>query len=112
MSPEAHVQPTARQLRRRFFAELALLLRIIWPILSGISVMMAGCGILVSRLENWRIDKALYSLRHRADDRLWRPHAETVLPRLLAMIIGLSGIVVTGLFAAVSVEALRGTARE
>jgi hypothetical protein len=102
-----------RQIRRIFFAELFRLVRVVWPILSGVLFAMVGPGLLIGHIEGWRIVDALYftfvtgltigygdlTLRH-------------VVSRFLAVMIGFAGIVLTGLVAAVSVEALRAAARD
>jgi hypothetical protein len=102
-----------RQIRRIFFAEFFRLIRVLWPILSGVLFAMVGPGLLIGLIEGWRIVDALYftfvtgftigygdlTPRH-------------VVSRLLAVVIGFAGIVLTGLIAAVSVEALRATARD
>ena len=113
MSAGPHDQPTARELRRHFLVELVRQVRVIWPILSGIFVLMAGCGIVIGRLENWRMGESLYftfvtGLTIGYGDLT----PKTLVGRLLAMVVGFAGIVVTGLVAAVSVQALRATTRD
>ena len=49
-----------RQIRRIFFAELCRLIRLIWPILSGVLFAMVGPGLLIGHIEGWRIVDALY----------------------------------------------------
>jgi hypothetical protein len=102
-----------RQIRRIFFVELFRLIRVVWPILSGVLFAMVGPGLLIGHLERWRIDDALYftfvtGLTIGYGDLTPRH----VVSRFLAVIIGFAGIVLTGLVAAVSVEALRATARD
>jgi hypothetical protein len=101
-----------RQIRRVFFVELFRLICVVWPILSWVLFAMIGPGLLIGHIEGWRIDEALYftfvtgltigygdlSPRH-------------VVSRLLAVVIGFAGIVLTGLVVALCVEALRVTAR-
>jgi ion channel len=103
----------SRQIRRIFFVELVRLIRVIWPILSGVLFAMVGPGLFIGRIEGWRIDDALYftfvtGLTIGYGDLTPRH----VVSRLLAVVIGLAGIMLTGLVAAVSVEALRATARD
>ena len=81
--------------------------------LSGVFVAMVGPGLLIGQIEGWRLDDALYftfvtGLTIGYGDLTPRH----VMSRLLAVVIGLAGIVLTGLVAAVSVEALRATARD
>jgi hypothetical protein len=102
-----------RQLRRAFFTALFQQLRIVWPILSGILLVMVGPGLVIGRIEGWPIGDALYftfvtGLTIGYGDLTPR-HG---VSRCLAVLIGLSGIVLTGLVAAISVRALQLAARD
>ena len=102
----------SRQIRRIFFAEFFRLVCVVWPILSGVLFAMVGPGLLIGHIEGWRIVDALYftfvtGLTIGYGDLTPRH----VVSRLLAVMIGFAGIVLTGLVAAISVEALRATAR-
>ncbi|QRM53806.1 potassium channel family protein [Sinorhizobium sp. BG8] len=102
----------ARKSRRIFFAALLRQLYVLWPIFSGILVVMVGSGIVISRIENWRIGEALYftfvtGLTIGYGD-LTPKHA---VARILALLIGFTGIVLTGIVAAVSVQALSEAGR-
>jgi len=101
----------SRQIRRIFFIEFFRLFRVVWPILSGVLFAMVGPGLLIGRIEGWRVDDALYfsfvtGLTFGCGDLTPRH----VVSRLLAVLIGFAGIVLTGLVAAISVQALRATA--
>ena len=66
------------------------------------------CGLVIWRIESWRIDEALYftfvtGLTIGYGD--FTP--KHVSARLLSVVIGFAGIVLTGLVAAVSVQALQ-----
>jgi Ion channel len=103
----------SREIRRIFFAELFRLIRLIWPILSGVIFAMVGPGLLIGRIEGWRIVDALYftfvtGLTIGYGDLTPRH----VVSRLLAVVIGLAGIMLTGLVAAITVQALQATARK
>jgi hypothetical protein len=103
----------SRQSRRIFFVELLRVLRVVWPILSGVFLAMIGPGLLIGHIEKWRIDDALYftfvtGLTIGYGDLTPRH----IVSRFLAVMIGFAGIVLTGLVAAVSVEALRAAARD
>ncbi|SCK50382.1 Ion channel [Variovorax sp. HW608] len=98
----------SRIIRRRFFHELWRGLAIIWPVLSGLLVLMALIGLLVAKVEGWPLSDGLYfsfvtGLTVGYGDLV--PKAG--LSRVLAMSIGLCGIVLTGLVVAIAVEALR-----
>jgi hypothetical protein len=103
---------SARALRRRFFAHLSVGLRIVWPVISGVLVLMVTLGIIVGRLEGWSLGDSLWftfvsGLTIGYGDLA--PKAGVA--RALAVMIGILGILLTGLIAAVAVQALMG-ARE
>jgi hypothetical protein len=50
----------AKRMRRLFFMELITQFRVVWPIMSGIVLFMILCGLTIWRIEDWRIDEALY----------------------------------------------------
>jgi hypothetical protein len=98
----------SRKIRRIFFRELFRLVRVVWPILSWVLFAMVGPGLLIGHIEGWRIDDALYftfvtGLTIGYGDLTPRH----VVSRLLAVVIGFAGILLTGLVVALSVEALR-----
>src|SRR5437016_12555350 len=100
-----------RQIRRAFFVALFHQLQIISPILWGIILVMVVIGLLIGHIEGWRIVDALYftfvtGLTIGYGDLTPRH----VVSRLLAVVIGLAGIMLTGLVAAVGVQALQVTA--
>ena len=69
---------------------------------------MVGLGLLIGYIEKWRVDDALYftfvtGLTIGYGDLTPRH----IVSRLLAVVIGLAGILLTGLVVAISVEALR-----
>ena len=99
---------TSRILRRRFMRELWRGLGIVWPVLSGLLGLMAMLGLAVAGLEGWPLGDGLYfsfvtGLTIGYGDLV--PKAG--LSRVLAVSIGLCGIVLTGFVVAIAVEALR-----
>ncbi|TCR85802.1 ion channel [Rhizobium sp. BK376] len=108
--PKTRVGSQSRRMRRLFFYALYQQIHLLWPIFSGLLVLMAGCGVVIGRIEDWRLDQALYftfvtGLTIGYGD-ITPKH---LMARLLALVIGFSGIVLTGLVAAVSVQALKAT---
>ena len=86
----------SRQNRRIFFVELFRLFRVVWPMLSGVLFAMVGPGLLIGHIEGWRIVDALYftfvtGLTIGYGDLTPRH----VVSRLLAVMIGFAGIVLT-----------------
>ena len=79
----------------------------------GIILVMVLVGLLIGHIEGWKITEALYltfvtGLTIGYGDLTPRHN----ISRCLAVMIGFSGIVLTGLIAAVSVRALEATARD
>ncbi|KRD60504.1 MULTISPECIES: potassium channel family protein [Sinorhizobium/Ensifer group] len=100
-------------MRRLFFSNLYQQLQVLWPIFSAILIVMTGCGVIIGRIEEWRLDESLYftfvtGLTIGYGD-ITPKHLGA---RLLALVIGFSGIVLTGLVAAISVQALNATSKD
>lgn len=101
------------ELRWRFLAALWIELRVVWPILSGLVGVQLMLGMLVGYFEGWPVSDAAYftfvtGLTIGYGDLVPMRFAT----RLIAVVIGLSGILLTGLVAAVGVRALQeATAR-
>lgn len=102
-----------RQIRRIFFTALLKHLYVLLPIVSGVILVMIVAGLIVGSIEGWSVGESLYftfvtGLTIGYGDFV----PKHFLTRLLAVLIGFSGIVLTGLVAAVSVQALRATETE
>jgi hypothetical protein len=96
------------ELRRHFFRAFRRQLRIVWPILSGLVGAQLVLGLSVGYFEGWRIGDATYftfvtGLTIGYGD-LVPVHLVT---RVIAVVIGFSGILLTGLVAALGVRALQ-----
>jgi len=99
-----------QETRKIFFNAFLRSIRILWPILSGIIIVMLACGFVIGLVERWSVQDTLYftfvtGLTIGYGDLT--PHH--LSSRVLSIIIGFSGIVLTGLVAAVGVQALRAT---
>jgi hypothetical protein len=96
-----------RELRRLFFEELLSGTKLIWPILSGLLGIMMALGIAIGVLEDWPLLDAIYfafvsGLTIGYGDLVpTRP-----LARVLAIGIGVVGVLVVGLVVAIGVRAL------
>lgn len=95
------------ELRRRFLLAFWWELKIVWPILSALVAIQLALGLLVGYREGWSINDAAYftfvtGLTIGYGD-LVPAHFGT---RLIAVMIELIGILLTGLVAAVGVRAL------
>lgn len=96
-----------RTMRRRFLQGLFIGLRVVWPIVSILLVLIVALGIIVGLRENWSIQDSIYfafvtGLTIGYGDLAPR----TLLTRVLAIFIGGCGTILTALIAAVAVKAL------
>jgi len=101
----------SRILRRHFFGELVMGLRVVWPVLSGLLILIAGLGLLVGLREGWTLGESQYfgfvtGLTIGYGD--FAP--KSPLGRVLAIAIGACGVLLTAMLAAVAVKALTATA--
>ena len=99
-------------MRRRFFVELWNGLRLVWPIISGLLGTMALLGALIGWIEDWPLGEAIYFA---FVSGLTIGYGDLVptepLSRALAIMIGFTGILLTGLVAAIGVRALERATR-
>ena len=100
-------------IRRRFLRALWNEFQVVWPILSGLVGVQLVLGILVGRLEGWPLGDATYFTFVTG---LTIGYGDFVpahfLTRLFAVVIGFTGIVLTGLVAAIGVRALQEATRQ
>jgi hypothetical protein len=101
------------EMRRRFLTALWRGLKVVWPILSGLIGVQLVLGMLVGYLEGWRVSDAAYFAFVTG---LTIGYGDLVpirlITRVIAVVIGFSGILMTGLVAAVGVRALQEAAAQ
>ena len=94
-------------MRRIFFTELWNGLKVVWPILSGLLAIMVALGLVIAWREGWRLGDGLYFA---FVSGLTIGYGDLVpkhpMSRTLALVIGGTGILLTGLVAALAVRAL------
>jgi hypothetical protein len=101
-----------QKLRIRFLVEFVHSLRIVWPVLSAIVILMVFLGFCAARLEHWGFgDGAYFALitGFTVGYGDFVPHHP--LARVCAITIAFLGIVMTAIIAAAAVKAL-GRAQE
>jgi len=97
----------ARRMRRNFAAGFFSGLRVVWPILSGLIVLMIALGFVVGLREGWSIQESIYFAFVSGLTIGYGDLApKTLLARSLAILIGVCGVLFTALLAAVAVKAL------
>jgi len=99
-------------LRRKFLIELWGGLTVVWPILSGLLLLMALAGVAIGWVEGWPLAESIYFA---FVSGLTIGYGDLVptqpLSRVLAILVGFTGILLTGLVAAVGVRALERAAK-
>jgi hypothetical protein len=96
-----------RAMRRLFAAGLLVGLRVVWPILSSLLLLIAALGILVGLLEQWTLSESVYFAFVSGLTIGYGDLApKTLLTRTLSVAIGVCGVLFTALLAGVAVKAL------
>jgi hypothetical protein len=82
-------------------------LRVVWPVLSALLVGIVGLGLLVGLIEGWSVSDSIYFAFVSGLTIGYGDLApKTFVARVLAIMIGICGVLLTGLVAAVAVKAL------
>lgn len=100
-----NVEP--RLSRRLFFTGLGNGIKVVWPILSALLGGIVALGMVVALLEDWPLSDGVYfafvtGLTIGYGDLV--PHG--LISRLLAISIGLLGMLIIALLAAIAVRAM------
>jgi len=83
-------------------------LQICWPIFSFLLLLQAGLGAVIGLLEGWGIGPGIYFAYITGLTVGYGEFVPTgALARILSVLIGFSGIVLTGLVAALAVKAFQ-----
>lgn len=97
----------AKTQRRKFLAGLLSWLRVVWPILSALLLLISALGIVTGLLEGWSIQESIYFAFVSGLTIGYGDLApKSLLTRVLAVSIGICGVLLTALVAAVAVKAL------
>jgi hypothetical protein len=97
----------SRALRRHFVAGLFTGLRVVWPILSVLLGLIIALGLIVGLIEGWSVHESIYFAFVSGLTIGYGDLApKSLLTRVLAVLIGVCGVLVTALVAAIAVKAL------
>jgi hypothetical protein len=97
----------SRTMRRQFVAGLFTGLRVVWPILSVLLGLIIALGLVVGLVEGWSVHESIYFAFVSGLTIGYGDLApKSLLTRVLAILIGVCGVLVTALVAAVAVKAL------
>ena len=104
---------TNAELRLRFFRYLWKQLRVIWPIVSGLVGFQLALGAVIGFLERWSVSEMIYFTLLTALTIGYGDLApKHVAPRMIALAIAFSGILLTGLVAAIGVRSLQEAGKD
>jgi Ion channel len=96
------------EIRYSFYRNFVRQIGIVWPVLSGLLVLIAGLGILVAYLEGWGLlDGVYFSFVTGFTIGYGDLAPKGALARVIAIAIGLHGVLLTALLAAIAVRALQ-----
>jgi len=97
----------SRTLRRHFVAGLLTGLRVVWPILSVLLGLIIALGLVVGVIEGWSVHESIYFAFVSGLTIGYGDLApKSLLTRVLSIVIGVCGVLVTALVAAIAVRAL------
>ena len=103
----------SRTMRRNFLAGLLLGLRVVWPILSALLGLIIVLGLVIGLREGWSVHESIYFALVSGLTIGYGDLAPTsLLTRTLAIAIGVCGVLLTALLAAVAVKALNAATEE
>ena len=98
---------TRRAMRREFLGGLVFGLRVVGPILSALLILIVALGLVAGLSEGWSVaDSVYFAFISGLTIGYGDLAPKTFAARGLAVVIGICGIVLTGMVAAIAVEAL------
>ena len=97
----------SRTMRRDFVAGLLMGLRVVWPVMSALLGIIVALGVVIGLIEGWSVQESIYFAFVSGLTIGYGDLApKTLLTRMLAILIGVCGVLLTALVAAVAVKAL------
>jgi Ion channel len=103
----------SRAMRREFAAGLLSGLSVVWPILSALLLVVVGLGVVVGLREGWSLQESVYFAFVSALTIGYGDLSPTtLLTRTLAIVIGICGVLMTALVAAIAVKALNAVTED
>jgi hypothetical protein len=109
---EAHDMNFTRSanVRKEFYKAVWFYFKVVWPILSILLLVIIAFGLIIAHLEGWSPDDGVYFAFVTG---LTIGYGELVpklgVSRVLAILLGFNGVLMTATFAAISVRAIEVT---
>ena len=105
--------PESRAQRRTFINGMLLGLRVIAPVLTGLLAMIVGLGVVAGLIEGWPFGDSIYFAFVSGLTIGYGDVVPKTFPgRVLAIMIGVCGVLVTALLAGIAVKALNAVSNE
>lgn len=100
-------------IRRAFYKAVGYYLKLAWPIFSTMVVVIITVGLIIAYVEGWQPFDGIY---FGFVTGLTIGYGELVpkqpLSRVLAILLGFNGVLLTAIFAAISVRAIEEAVRK
>ena len=97
----------ASHVRHEFYKAVWFYLRVVWPIFSVLLVLIVLFGLIIGYLEGWALTDGIYFAFVTG---LTIGYGELVpklaVSRVLAILLGFNGVLMTAIFAAISIRAI------
>ena len=107
------MKPSGNSMRRTFVDGLLAGLKVIWPVLSGLLLTIMALGLVIGLIEGWSVQESIYFSFVTGLTIGYGDFApQTFATRALAIVIGICGILITALVAAIAVKALSAVSEE
>lgn len=100
-------------MRRTFINGLFFGLRVVWPVLSVLVGGIAALGLVVGWIEGWSVQESLYFAFVSGLTIGYGDYSpQSFAGRILAIVIGICGVLMTALVAAIAVRAISAVRAE
>lgn len=97
----------AKHIRREFYKAVWFYLHVVWPILSLIIISIVLIGLIISYLEAWSPFEGIYFAFVTGLTIGYGDFApKLAITRVLAILLGFNGILMTAIFASISIRAI------
>ncbi|MGH8386837.1 MAG: potassium channel family protein [Pseudomonas sp.] len=99
-------------IRREFYKAVGYYLRITWPIFSTMLIVIVTFGLIISYVEGWDpLDGVYFGFVTGLTIGYGELVPKLPLSRILAIVLGFNGVLLTAIFAAISVRAIETAVR-
>lgn len=98
--------------RREFYKAVGFYFRVVWPIFSILFLLIVVVGLIISYLEGWPpLDGVYFGFVTGLTIGYGELVPKLGVSRVLAILLGFNGVLMTAIFAAISVRAIEVAVR-